>query len=169
MQTPEFFTADICDAHVDDVQVLSPGYHSYGGARRCKGEIATVRIYEDNSEIIAVLKEPGCGRILVVDVNGDYCAVVGENLMKLAEKNGWSGMLINGYVRDIHVTETVNVGLWALGTCPRKSPKKIEGERGKTLTFGGVEFAQGCYLYADRDGIVVLETDVLNQQSDTIA
>lgn len=161
MTSNDFFTADICDAHTEEVQVLGPGFHAFGGSGCCHGMIATVRIYEDNSEIIAMLKEPGEGRILVVDVDAVFCAVVGENLMKLAEKNGWSGIVVNGYVRDIHVTETVNVGLWALGTCPRKSPKKIEGERSATLTFGGVRFEEGHYLYADRDGLVVLPENVL--------
>lgn len=156
MQSPPLYTADICDTHTDTVSVLSPDYIAYGGAIRCMGMIATVRIDEDNGAIITLLKTPGEGRVLVVDVGGVYCAVVGENLMKLAAQNGWSGILVHGYVRDIHVTRTIDVGLWALGTCPRKSPKKAPGEGGITLTFGGVTFKTGHYLYADADGIIVM-------------
>lgn len=161
MNKTDFYTADICDANGGAVQVLSPDFRAYGGAGRCCGAIATLRLYEDNAELIALLKEPGEGRVLVVDVGGSYYAVVGENLMKLAAKNGWAGILVNGYVRDIHVTETVDVGLWALGTCPRKSMQKVGGERGAMLQFGGVRFEEGHYLYADRDGVIVMEKDVL--------
>lgn len=153
----EFFTADICDALRDDVQVLSPGFKAYGGSRRCHGPIVTLRLNEENSDLITLLKEPGNGAVAVVDVDAAYYAVVGENLMKFAHQNGWSGILINGYVRDTHITTAIPVGLWALGTCPRKSHEKKAGERHADLTFGGVTFVNGHYLLADGDGIITLK------------
>lgn len=161
MTPTDFFTADICDAHPHDVRVLVPLFHPYGGAVRCRGPVATLRIDEDNGEIIAMLKEPGDSQILVVDAQEAYCAVVGENLMKLALANGWAAIVINGYVRDIHVTETIGVGLWALGTCPRKSPKKSAALRNVGLEFGGVAIEPGDYCYADRDGIILMPENVL--------
>ncbi len=157
----EFFTADICDKYRDQVQVVANRYLSFGGVEACKGAIATIKLDEENSDLIMMLKEPGLGRIAVVDVDGAYYAVVGENLMKFARDNGWAGILINGYVRDTKVTRTIPVGLWALGTCPRKSHDKKPARRDIDLTFGGVTFRNGEYLLADNDGIIVLPGELL--------
>ncbi|WP_457597038.1 ribonuclease E activity regulator RraA [Hydrogenimonas sp.] len=152
----KFYTADICDELKERAQVLSPGFHPYGGLASAFGPIATLRLKRNNTELIAMLKEPGHDRFLVVDVAGEYVAVVGENLMKLAHHNGWAGILVNGYVRDTHITTAVEVGLWALGTCPKKSFEHNPAKRGVPLNFGGVNFKEGDYLLADRDGLVVV-------------
>lgn len=157
----ELYTADICDQYKEEVQVLDPLYKSYGGTQKCHGEITTIELFEDNGDLVKLLRdEPGDGRICVVDVKGDKCAVVGENLMKFAHKNGWAGIVINGYVRDIHETTKIPVGLFALGTYPRKSPKKADAKRDVELGFAGVTIRAGEFLYADRDGIIVKRTEV---------
>ena len=149
-----FYTADLCDTYGDKVQVLDAGFISYGGAKKCEGVLETVVLNENNKELADMLKTEGNGRILVVDVCGAYVAVVGENMMKLAEKNNWVGIIVNGYVRDTHVTKDFKVGLWALGTCPKKNPDPVPGFVGHEVTFGGVCFVPGHYVYADRDGII---------------
>jgi len=156
-----FFTADISDEHHEKVQVLSPEYKSYGGIEKCRGPIATIKLFHENSDLITMLKEPGEGRVAVVEVNQAHYAVVGENLMKFAHENNWAGILINGYVRDTHITKTIPVGLWALGTCPRKSHDKKSGERDTTFTFGGVFFKNNEILLADHDGIIVIDEESL--------
>ncbi len=155
-----FYTADLCDQH-PRIEVVAPRFHNYGGAAQCAGEIVTIRLDEDNTELIALLKEEGAGRVVVVDVEGAYCAVVGENLTQLAHDNGWNGIVVNGYVRDIEHTRTIHTALWALGTCPRKSLKKAPAVRDIPLLFGGVTFTPGHYLYADWDGIVLSPTPLI--------
>jgi regulator of ribonuclease activity A len=49
----------------------------------------------------------------------------------------------------------MDIGLMALGTNPRRSAKAGAGETDVPVTFGGVVFTPGAYLYADEDGIVV--------------
>jgi regulator of ribonuclease activity A len=152
----KLYTADICDQYGDDIQVLEPIFKCYGGAKKCSGAITTIELYEDNGDLVKLLRdEQGEGKICVVNVVGDYCAVVGENLMKFAHKNGWGGIVINGYVRDTEMTEQIPVGLFALGTYPYKSRKTAEAKRAIELSFAGVVFKEGNYLYADRDGIII--------------
>ena len=50
---------------------------------------------------------------------------------------------------------TLDIGIKALGTNPRKSTKTGAGDRDVTVSFGGVDFVPGEMLYADSDGIVV--------------
>ena len=150
------YTADICDEYSKEVQVLDPIFKSFGGVAMCHGVITTIELFEDNTDLVKLLRdEKGDGKICVVDVKGDYCAVVGENLMKFAYSNNWAGIIINGYVRDTHETLQIPVGLFALGTYPYKSRKKADSNRDIELNFGGVALRVGETLYADNDGIIV--------------
>jgi len=109
----------------------------------------------------AALETPGEGRVLVVDGNASSnCAFLGDLLAALACKNGWSGVVINGYIRDSEIVATIGIGVKALGTHPKKSLKRGLGERDIPVRFGGVEFRPGDYLYADPDGIVVTSSPV---------
>ncbi len=149
------YTADICDNNTN-IEVADPVFQSYGGVSMCHGKIVTIQLNEDNTDLVKLLKNTkGEGRICVVDVKGDYCAVVGENLMTFAYENGWAGIIINGYVRDTHETKQIPVGLFALGTYPYKSVKKADSLQNITLHFANVTFEVGDTLYADADGIVI--------------
>lgn len=151
-----FFTADICDNHPDEVSVLEAGYHNHGGTSHCQGEVVTIRLDRNNSDLISLLRdEDGRGKVVVVDVDRAYYAVVGENLMKFAHANHYAGIIVNGYVRDTRQISDIPVALHALGICPRKYIPVTGGERGVTLTFGGVQFNQGDHVYADSDGVIV--------------
>ncbi|WP_324170501.1 ribonuclease E activity regulator RraA [Sulfurimonas sp.] len=152
----DFFTADICDEHIEKVFVLDPQYKNYGGANKCKGEVVTIKLDKNNSDLIKLLRdEDGKGKVVVVDVREDYFAVVGENLMKFAHKNNYAGIVVNGYIRDTFQIKDIPVALYALGTCPRKYIPITSGERNIHLSFGGVGFKDGDYLYADTDGVIV--------------
>ena len=150
------FTADICDDHPEKVSVLDAGYRHYGGADNCEGQIVTIKLDKNNSDLIKLLRdEDGTGKVVVVDVGRAYFAVVGENLMKFARQNNYVGIIVNGYIRDTFQIKDIPVVLYALGTCPRKHIPATQGERDITLSFGGIDFNSGDYLYADTDGVIV--------------
>ena len=150
-----FFTADICDGHSDRVSVLGPGYRNYGGATRCQGEIVTLKLDRNNSDLISLLRdEDGSGKVVVVDVGQAYFAVVGEKLMTFAHQNRYAGIIVNGYIRDTLQISDIPVALYALGTCPPKYMPVTQGEKNVPLSFGGIRFNSGDYLYADTDGVI---------------
>lgn len=153
----DFFTADLCDSHPERVRVLDPLFKNYGGRSKCQGEIVTVKLPAHNKTLVEVLKTPGENRMIVVDANGQYVAVAGENLMKLAKDNGWVGIIVNGYVRDIHITQTIDVVLLALGTCPKKEIPPRDGSVGESCHFGGITIHDGDYGYIDLDGMIVCQ------------
>ena len=149
------YTADICDNN-KNIQVLDPIFKSYGGISMCHGTITTIQFEEDNSDLVKLLRdEKGDGKICVVDVKGDYCAVVGENLMKYAYENNWAGIIVNGYIRDTHETKQIPVGLFALGTYPYKSIKRTTSKRDIPVEFANAIFNVGDTVYADNDGIII--------------
>jgi regulator of ribonuclease activity A len=153
-------TADLCDEHsgAAHFQIADSGFFDYGGSRGFSGPISTVRAPEDNSLVRKALEEPGQGRVLVVDGGGSRrCALVGDILAALAEKNGWAGVVVNGCIRDAEEVGRTAIGVKALGTHPLKSGKRNEGQRDVEVRFAGVTFKPGQYLYADADGIVTSE------------
>jgi regulator of ribonuclease activity A len=151
-----FFTADICDEYHDKVFVLGSGYRNYGGADKCQGEIVTIKLDKNNSDLITLLRDvDGTGKVVVVDVEQAYFAVVGENLMRFAHQNNYSGIIVNGYIRDTLQIKDIPVVLYALGTCPRKYIPATKGDLNAPLSFGDIDFSSGDYLYADTDGVIV--------------
>ncbi|HEV2084416.1 MAG TPA: ribonuclease E activity regulator RraA [Gemmatimonadales bacterium] len=158
----EFTTADLCDAFPGLVQVAQPLFREYGGVEKFAGPIETLRVHEDNTLVRETLETPGRGRVLVVDGGGSLrCALVGGRLAGLAQSNGWSGVIVNGCVRDSVEIRQLRVGIRALNAVPMRGGKNGAGERGGTLSFAGVTFAPGRFIYADTDGVLVAERDLL--------
>jgi regulator of ribonuclease activity A len=155
----EFFaqpTADFCDAY-PDAQVLQGRYESFGALSRCAGRVETVSTRDDNSHVKAALGEPGDGRVLFVDNSGSLnCAMLGGDLAQLAARSGWSGIIINGAVRDVEELGETQVAVFALGTCPRKSIKRGFGSRGTPVRVAGTYIQPNDIIAADADGVVVL-------------
>jgi len=149
-------TTDLCDAHGDAVRVVAPIFRDFGGAERFGGRVATLKVHEDNVLVRRALEEPGEGRVLVIDGGGSLrVALLGDQLAALGAGNGWAGVVVHGAVRDSAALATMAFGVKALGVHPRKSAKNGWGERDVPVTFGGVTFSPGEWLYADADGIVV--------------
>jgi regulator of ribonuclease activity A len=151
-----FATADLCDEHGADVQVAEPVFRDFGGRSRFSGPIATCKVFEDNQLVRATLEGPGNGRVLVVDGGASLrCALLGDQLAHLGVKNGWNGVVVWGCIRDAAPIASMDIGVKALATHPRRSVKKGDGSTGIPVTFAGVTFEPGAYLYADEDGVVV--------------
>jgi regulator of ribonuclease activity A len=151
-----FKTADLCDDFSNELQIVEPGFLSYGGNTSFSGRISTVKCFEDNSRVREQLSTPGEGRVLVVDAGGSRrCAMLGDLLAAKAVDNGWSGVVMYSLIRDSAEIGTMPLGVMALGTHPLKSEKKNLGEIDLAVIFAGVTFKPGEWLYADEDGIVV--------------
>ncbi|MEQ9501659.1 MAG: ribonuclease E activity regulator RraA [Deltaproteobacteria bacterium] len=150
-------TADVSDEAGDAALVADPMFTRYGARERYAGRIATLKIFEDNKLVRTVLSRPGQGRVLVVDGGGSRrCALVGDNLAKLARDQGWAGIVVFGCIRDTLEIGAIDIGIHALGAHPKKTKKRGEGIEEEPVTFAGVTFCRGDALYADSDGIVVI-------------
>jgi len=149
-------TADLYDELGEQLKVAAPLFRDFGGRAAFEGPLATVKVFEDNTLVRTILSEPGQGRVLVVDGGGSTrCALLGDQLAKLAYTNGWAGVVVWGCVRDVDALAELALGVKALGTNPRKSAKLGVGTRDVPVRFAEVEFLPGEYLVADRDGVVV--------------
>ncbi|MFV0664308.1 ribonuclease E activity regulator RraA [Denitromonas sp.] len=151
-----FQNADLCDQFDAEVRVVEPMFRSFGGKSAFHGPITTLKVFEDNSLVRTALEGPGNGRVLLIDAGGSKrCAMVGDQLAVLGVNNGWAGIVVYGCIRDAKAIASMPIGVFALGTHPRKSVKKGVGDVDIPVTFGGVTFTPGDVLYADEDGVVV--------------
>ena len=149
-------TPDLCDQYPELVRVLEPMLLIYGGRKQFSGAIVTVKCFEDNSCVKQLVGTPGEGRVLVVDGGGSMRrACLGDMLAEKASSNGWSGIIIYGCIRDVDKIMATDIGVQALGVHPLKTEKKDIGEIDIPVTFGGLTFVPGEYLYADNNGVVV--------------
>jgi len=117
-----------------------------------------VKCFEDNSVVKQQVGLPGLGRVMVVDGGGSKRnALLGDMLAEKAASNGWAGLIIYGCIRDADVIAKTALGVQALGTHPRKTEKHDVGDLNIAVTFGGVTFHPGHFVYADNNGIIVSE------------
>jgi regulator of ribonuclease activity A len=151
-----FVTADLVDAHSDVVQSCEAQFRQYGGRVRFHGPIRTIKSTEDNALVKQTLATAGNGAVLVIDGGASLrSAMVGDLIAASAQKNGWAGLVIWGAVRDTVALGSLDIGIKALGSNPWKSSKNGTGQIDVPISFGGVEFRPGSWLYSDEDGILV--------------
>jgi len=169
-----FATCDLCDAHKNDspsaFRVLPPVFRDYGACRVFCGPVTTVKCFEDNSLVKAAVDSCGyedtangrVGKVLVVAGAGSLQrALLGGNLGAAAAKNGWSGVVIDGCVRDVAELAEQDVGIRALASMPMPTEKKNQGLKDLPVQIQGVWVNPGDWLYADADGMVVSSQPLL--------
>lgn len=156
MSNSKIITPDLCDEYPDLVQVLEPMMNNYGAIDAFGGEIVTVKCFEDNSVVKEQVGLPGEGRVMVVDGGGSMRnALLGDMLAEKAAENGWAGLVIYGCIRDVDVIRQTQLGVQAMNTNPRKTEKRGIGDLNVPVTFGGVTFTPGHFVYADNNGVIV--------------
>jgi regulator of ribonuclease activity A len=149
-------TPDLYDDFEDIAITCSVQFRDFGGKRQFSGPIRTVQCRNDNQLFRALMDEPGEGAVAVVDGDASTdVALIGDIIAAKAAKNGWSGVVIHGAVRDVAVLSTIDLGIKALGVNPAKSIKKGEGAVDVVVSFGGISFAPGNWIYCDENGVLV--------------
>ncbi|MFP4502000.1 MAG: ribonuclease E activity regulator RraA [Candidatus Hydrogenedentota bacterium] len=153
-----FRTADLCDHFAGMLWIAEKTFVDFGGTPIFSGAIETVRVFEDNSRVRECVGRTGGGKVLVVDGGGSMRrALLGGNLAENAVANGWSGLVINGCIRDSAEIGGMALGVKALGTHPQKTARLGMGDHNVPVRFAGVTFRPGMFVYADEDGIVASE------------
>jgi regulator of ribonuclease activity A len=154
--SPFSSTADLCDAFGDRSSSCETQFKQYGGRRAFSGRIRTVECLGDNALLRKLLETPADQDVVVVNGSAHLgCALLGDMMAEMAAKNGWSGVVIYGAVRDASVLGKLDFGVKAIGTNPKRSTKTGTGRIDVAVSFGGVIFMPGHWLYSDDDGIVV--------------
>ena len=148
-------TPDLSDKY-PHVDFLNLQFINFGKKGFFSGKIETAICPDDNSKVKQILGEKGDGKILIVDGQGSTkVALMGDMIAESAEKNNWQAVIINGCVRDVEALSNFKLGIFALGSVPKKSEKKDQGQIGTDLNFGGISIESGNWAYADESGILI--------------
>jgi regulator of ribonuclease activity A len=157
----EYVTADLVDVHEATVRSCDVQLRNFSARTRFHGPIRTLKAFEDNALLKQLFSSPGNGAVLVVDTAGSLrTSMLGDFIAALGEKNGWAGIVIWGAVRDVVALAGLRIGVKALGSNPLRSGKQGIGQIDVPVTFGGVMFRAGEWLYSDEDGILVSEREL---------
>lgn len=171
----KFSTSQLCDIHCRSKSVhvssnigTSSILKNYGGLSSFSGEIVTVTSYHNMDRVKAMLSDPGTSRtsgaskVLVVDGGhgkGSVAAIFDSTVAQMAKANGWAGVILNGCVRQVSSLSSVQLGILATCTSPQKGDGfhllKGSGRKASHVSFAGLKFHNGGFVYVDEDGILV--------------
>ncbi|HEW97045.1 MAG: putative 4-hydroxy-4-methyl-2-oxoglutarate aldolase [Candidatus Parabeggiatoa sp. nov. 3] len=158
-----FQTAHLCDHFFKKIKVANPIFRSFGGRATFSGQINTVKVYDDCLLVQEIVNQPGQGKVLVVDGGGSLrCALVGKVIAQLAADKGWEGIIVDGCIRDVATLAQMNIGIKALNSYPLSNTKNGRGDHNVPVTFAGLTFFPKHYVYADADGIIVAESQLVS-------
>lgn len=150
---------DLFDHYPEQLILAKTPFNDYGANTIFSGEIVTVSCFEDNSKVKELLATDGTGKVLVVDGKGSMNrALLGDIIAENAVKNNWQGVVINGCIRDAGTIATLRLAVKALGCNPIKTEKLGVGEINTVVSFAGIDFIPGHYIYGDSNGLAVSES-----------
>ena len=152
-------TPDLSDKYPDKDFLLD--FQCFSRIKSMHGQISTVFCPDDNSLVREMLSENGHQKIMFIDgAKSKNVALLGDNLAALAIENNWSGIIVNGRIRDAEIISQLDVAIFALGTCPRKSSKKNQGKKNIELSIDGLTIKPGDWVYADINGILISDSEL---------
>jgi len=152
-------TPDISDKFPNKPFLLD--FHSYSKIKSIHGQISTVFCPDDNSFVKEMLSVDGDKKILFIDgAKSKNVALLGDNLAELARKNNWGGIIVNGRIRDAEIISEMDIAVFALGTCPKKSHKNNQGKKDIEIFVDGLSIKPGDWVYADINGILISNSEL---------
>lgn len=150
---------DLFDVYDDKLALAKPIFNDYGEKKIFHGEIVTVSCFNDNSKVKELVATDGVNKVMVVDGRASLTnALLGDMLAEQAVENGWQAIIINGCIRDAGCIATLPLGVKALGCCPIKTEKLGKGEINTVVSFAGLTFIPGQYIYGDSNGLAISKT-----------
>ncbi|MBP1930845.1 RraA family protein [Ammoniphilus resinae] len=138
------------------------------------GRAVTVKISPgDNLLVLKAMREANPGDVLVIDAKSYMdSASCGDFNLKLAQKLGLAGVVIDGVVRDVLAMKEMNYPVFARGVCTAASKKYGAGEINVPISCGATVIQPGDIIHGDADGVVViprgLEEDVLKKAQEKL-
>lgn len=151
--------ARIDSTHLADadkrIRACDPGLVPVRYGLKMIGRAHTVRCCEDFLTVIAGLAAAEPGDVLVIDTQGSRRAVLGELFSLEAARKGLAGIVVDGLVRDTSTIRTLDLPVYARGTCPQAGTTGRYYATQEPVSCGGVIVHPGDLLFGDDDGILV--------------
>ena len=133
--------------------------------RRLAGRALTVLTRPgDNRALHLALLKAKPGDVLVIDAFGwKEAGVWGDVLTAAAQNTGIAGVVVNGAVRDADTIIELGFPVFAKALSIKGTAKDDDGIIGGTVTIDGVTIRTGDLIVGDRDGVVAVPQDSIEQ------
>jgi len=152
----EYNTSELCDIYADTIDVVEPIFSNYGGRLSFGGAVSTIKCFEACGLIREAVKEPGQGKVLLIDGGGSLRrALIDIDIAETALDNGWEGIIVYGCVRDVDALEDLEIGIQAMASIPVAGSDDDAGEIDIPVNFASVSFLPEDHVYADNTGIIL--------------
>lgn len=131
------------------------------------GPACTVRVPPgDNAMVHAAADIAAAGDVLVVGTESHRAAIWGELTTRNARRQGVSGLVTDGNVRDTDYLADAEFPVFAAATSQAGAVKETPGALNVPVSVGGVTVAPGDVIVGDRDGVTVVPRDTLEDAVD---
>ena len=112
----------------------------------------------DNRPIhLAIYGAKQAGYALVIDGHAhEHCAYMGDLMLGACKALGFSGVVINGYIRDWDGVTALDFPAYTRGFLPPAPTKEKDGEINAPIEIGGVTICPGDLVMGDCDGVCVI-------------
>ena len=148
----------------DDWQILHPGKKLIGRAVTMqmmpyRAEVASVDSAEARSKGIGLGGQAGLdilqpGDVLVIDCGGSQLAgLYGDNLVYYLWKKTGTGLVIDGYIRDLEGIATFDVPLYYRGAVPDYQTGTMLTGLNVPIRIGKATVMPGDVVFGDREGV----------------
>ncbi len=91
------------------------------------------------------------------------CAAAGDSVMGMISNSGGAGLVTDGPVRDYLGIVEVGLPVWCTGLTPASPFLSGPGKVGFAIQIGGQQVESGDMIIADRDGVVVVPFDRIDE------
>ena len=91
------------------------------------------------------------------------CAAIGDRVASMMKNCGAAGFVTDGPVRDYEGIVAAGLPIWCTGLTPASPYTCGPGSVGFAVSIGGVEVETGDMVVADRDGVVVVPFERLDE------
>ena len=140
------------------------------GREKLLGSAFTVRTRPgDNLIVHKALDMLRPGDVLVVDAGGDTTnAIFGEIMTRIAIRNGATGIVVDGAIRDAATFSETGFPCFARGATHRGPYKDGPGEINVPITVGGAIVRPGDVVFGDADGVVVVPLEEAEELAEKV-
>jgi regulator of RNase E activity RraA len=91
------------------------------------------------------------------------CAAAGDRLVGMMKNNGAAGFVTDGPMRDYDGVVAIGLPTWCTGLTPASPFAMGPGTVGQPIQIGGREVETGDMIVADRDGVVVVPYEKIDE------
>jgi 4-hydroxy-4-methyl-2-oxoglutarate aldolase len=124
--------------------------------------LSTMKALDDLQAFLAVLNPDQTDivpTILVIAACGSQYALAGGMCARAAKASGFGGIVIDGPCRDVTEIKSTGLPFFAEGICAKSGTKDKVGNQKRIIECGDVRVEPGDIIFADNNGVVVLNYD----------